>query len=155
MKQYSKVIFVDEDDNSRSATAKIIMRSKFLLRPIIIESRGMVVLFSEPMNQKAEAVLISNGYSVAEHEARQLTKEDMGEDALLLTMEDGQKEKIFSNYGHAANVYTLTEYVKINGDVVPPFGEPLTEYGKCYELLNFLVMGLVTQLNEDIQMEDV
>jgi protein-tyrosine-phosphatase len=101
------------------------------------------------MNQKAEAVLISNGYRVADHEARQLQQEDIGEDILLLTMEDGQKEKIFSNYEHAANVYTLTEYVRISGDVVPPFGEPLTEYGKCYELLNFLVSGLVTQLNEE------
>lgn len=149
MRRYSKLFFVDEDDNSRSAMAKIIMQSKFLLKPMAIESRGLVVLFPEPMNQKAEAVLIGNGYSVAGHEAKPLLQEDINEEALILTMEDSQKEKIWMNYGHALNVYTLTEYVKWQGDVVPLFGEPLTEYGKCYELLEALIAGLAVHLNEE------
>lgn len=69
MKRYNKLIFVDDDDNSRAPMAKIIMRSKYLLGPMEVESRGLVVLFPEPMNQKAEAVLISNGYHVADHVA--------------------------------------------------------------------------------------
>ena len=56
MKRYNKLIFVDDDDNSRAPMAKIIMRSKYLLGPMEVESRGLVVLFPEPMNQKAEAV---------------------------------------------------------------------------------------------------
>lgn len=148
-KRYNKLIFVDEDDNSRATMAKIILQSKFLLRPLIIESRGLVVLFPEPMNQKAEAVLISKGYSASGHEARQLEQEDIGEDVLILTMEDNQKEKIWMNYENAANVYTLTEYIKLQGDLTPLFGEPLTEYGKCYETLEALIAGLVIQLNEE------
>ena len=155
MKRYSKLIFVDEDDNSRSAMAKIIMQSKFLLKSMAIESRGLVVLFPEPLNQKAEAVLIGNGYSVAGHEAKPLRQEDISEEVLILTMEDSQKEKIRINYEYVLNIYTLPEYVKWQGGVVPLFGEPLTEYGKCYELLEALIAGLVVQLNEEsIQADD-
>ncbi|MGI6007552.1 MAG: phosphotyrosine protein phosphatase [Ruminococcus sp.] len=154
MKHYNKLIFVDDDDNSRAPMAKIIMRSKFLLGPLEIESRGLVVLFPEPMNQKAEAVLISNGYSVADHTARQLTQQDIGDDVLILTMEDAQKAKIWENYESARNVHTLTEYIRLRGELSPLYGEPLKEYGKCYEILEKLLDSLVVQLNEEELLSD-
>ena len=129
--------------------AKIIMRSKYLLGPMEVESRGLVVLFPEPMNQKAEAVLISNGYHVVDHVAKQLVQEDIGDDVLILTMEDAQKDKIWENYESAKNVYTLTEYIRLRGELAPLYGEPLKEYGKCYEILEKLLDGLVVQLNEE------
>ena len=149
MKRYNKLIFVDDDDNSRAPMAKIIMRSKYLLGPMEVESRGLVVLFPEPMNQKAEAVLISNGYHVVDHVAKQLVQEDIGDDVLILTMEDAQKDKIWENYESAKNVYTLTEYIRLRGELAPLYGEPLKEYGKCYEILEKLLDGLVVQLNEE------
>ena len=149
MKRYNKLIFVDDDDNSRAPMAKIIMRSKYLLGPMEVESRGLVVLFPEPMNQKAEAVQISNGYHVADHVAKQLVQEDIGDDVLILTMEDAQKDKIWENYESAKNVYTLTEYIRLRGELAPLYGEPLKEYGKCYEILEKLLDGLVVQLNEE------
>ena len=55
---YNKVIFVDSDGTCRSAMIRIIMKSKFLLYPVEFESRGMVVLFPEPLDAKAYAVLL-------------------------------------------------------------------------------------------------
>lgn len=49
---YNKVIFVDSDGTCRSAMIRIIMKSKFLLYPVEFESRGMVVLFPEPLTPK-------------------------------------------------------------------------------------------------------
>ena len=149
MRQFSKIIFLDEDDNSRSAMAKIIARNKFSLESITIESRGLVVLFAEPINQKAAAVLISKGYQVDDHEARQLEQSDIGDDVLILTMEDSQKEKIWMNYENAANVYTLSEYIGRAIDITPLFGEALTEYGKCYEILKIIIgqLGLRVRAN--------
>ena len=51
----------------------------------------MVVLFPEPLNPKAEAVLTSNGYPQPSHIAMQLEQEDINNDVLILTMEDKQK----------------------------------------------------------------
>ena len=63
--RYKKLIFVDTNDNCRAPMAEMILKRKFLTNPLTIESRGMVVLFPEPLNPKAEAVLTSNGYPVA------------------------------------------------------------------------------------------
>lgn len=149
MKQYDRLIFVDSDDTTRAPMAKVIMKSKFLMGNLDIQSRGLVVLFPEPMNQKTEAVLISNGYHTKDHTAAQLMQEDIGERVLILTMEDAQKAKIWGNYENAANVYTIAEFIKQSGDVPPLYGEPLTTYGKCYENLEALVSGVVIQLNEE------
>ena len=53
--RYKKLIFVDTNDNCRAPMAEMILKRKFLTNPLTIESRGMVVLFPEPLNPKAEA----------------------------------------------------------------------------------------------------
>ena len=62
-----------------------------------IECRGLVVLFPEPLNQKAEAVMISNGINWENFTSTQLEDEDFTDDTLVLTMEHSQLEKILKN----------------------------------------------------------
>ncbi|MDD3220143.1 MAG: phosphotyrosine protein phosphatase [Lachnospiraceae bacterium] len=149
MKRYNRLIFVDSDDTCRGPMAKNIMREKHLLNPLEIDSRGLVVLFSEPINQKAEAVLISNGYKSNEHKSQQLVQEDFGDDVLILAMEEQEKDKIWSNFDNVRNLYTLTEYLKINGDVPALYGASLQEYGICCEVIEQLICKLVIKLNEE------
>ena len=52
MKQYDKLIFVSNGDTCRAPSAKFIMKGKFLLEDLEIESRGRVVLFPEPVTRK-------------------------------------------------------------------------------------------------------
>ena len=47
--RYKKLIFVDTNDNCRAPMAEMILKRKFLTNPLTIESRGMVVLFPEPL----------------------------------------------------------------------------------------------------------
>lgn len=149
MARYKRVIFLDRDDTARAPMAEYIMQSKHLLKPMEICSRGLVVLFPEPMNQKAEAVLISNGHRPGEFRARQLLQEDIADDVLILTMEDNQKEKIWMTYANASNVYTLSRYVGLAGDIPPLYGGALTAYGKCYEALDALISRLILKFNEE------
>ena len=139
MKKYDKLIFVDSDDTDRAPMASAIMQKKYLLSPLKVCSRGLVVLFPEPVNQKA----------AKEHAATQLSQEDISGKALLLTMEEAQKEKIWTGYTNALNVYTIAEYTGVSEDVAPLYGAPLTAYGKCYETLESLINRLVIQLNEE------
>ena len=60
--RYKKLIFVDTNDNCRAPMAEMILKRKFLTNPLTIESRGMVVLFPEPLNPKAEAVPAAKSY---------------------------------------------------------------------------------------------
>ena len=136
--RYKKLIFVDTNDNCRAPMAEMILKRKFLTNPLTIESRGMVVLFPEPLNPKAEAVLTSNGYPQPSHIAMQLEQEDINNDVLILTMEDKQKSQIWETYENAPHVYTVKEY-----------GQPLTVYSQCYTELELLMRKLVTRLNEE------
>ena len=54
--EYNKLIFVAQTGTCREAMAAGFMGDFTLRHPLEILSRGLVVQFQEPMNQKAEAV---------------------------------------------------------------------------------------------------
>ena len=148
MKQYDKLIFVSNGDTCRGPMAKLIMKGKFLLEDLEIESRGRVVLFPEPVNQKAEAVMMSHGITMKTHEATQLDDADFKERTLILVMDQILKRKVCEEHSHVENVYLLTEYVGCKEDIINPLGGALADYGECYETLEKLVSKLVVLLNE-------
>ena len=81
------------------------------------------------------------------HVSRQLGPETLVEDTLVLTIEEAEKNKILSEYGTKANVYTLNEFVGSDGEIPNPYGKPLTAYGECYEILRELIKELAEKLN--------
>ena len=96
--EYNKLIFVAQTGTCREAMAAGIMGDFTLRHPLEILSRGLVVQFQEPMNQKAEAVLISNGINMENYVSQQLTEEDLTEDALVITMEEIHRERILEQF---------------------------------------------------------
>lgn len=151
MKKYDKVLFVSSSDTCRGPMAEAIMQHRVLLEDILIDSKGMVVLFPEPVNQKAEEILKQNGLSMSEHEAVQFTKDDFDNRTLILVMEAVQKAKIEEEYRDAVkNLHLLTEYNGSGtGDVASPHGGDLIEYGRCFEVLKREVERAVTVLMEE------
>ena len=133
---------MDADDTARAPMAKAILQSKELPWPMEIGSRGLVVLFPQPVNQKVEAVLARNGLSAKDHTTTPLTAEDINDDTLLLVMEDSQREKIREDFPDVP-------FLRLAGDIPALYGEPLTEYGKCYEALEFLIEGVLARLKEE------
>lgn len=149
MKQYKKITVVGQSGTGRSAMAEAVMKEYTFKNPVTIQCRGMVVLFPEPMNQKAEAVLISNGINVEEHMSVQLTEEDFAPDNLILVMEESQQNKILENYENAQNVHVLTQLVGDELEIMDPYGGNLQAYGLCYETMNKSIKKLVEQMNEE------
>ena len=147
--RYKKLIFVDTNDNCRAPMAELILKRKFLTNPLSIDSRGLVVLFPEPLTPKAEEVLNNNGYPAPVHVAQQLEQDDITQDVLILTMEDKQKSEIWETFENAAHVYTLKEYVGENGDIPPLYGQPISVYSQCYKEMELLIRKLVVRLNEE------
>lgn len=149
MKKYDKLIFVSGSDTATSPMAEAILASKYLLEDILIDSKGLVVLFPEPINPKAEAVLAQNGLSMKEHTSEPLINEDFDERTLVLTMDHAQKDKILVDYEGVKNLYVLTEYIKEFGEVEDPYGGDLNVYGRCFDRLKELITKLVIVLNEE------
>lgn len=150
MKEYNRIMFVCGSDTCRAPMAAGILAEYNLKRPIEILSRGLVVLFPEPLNQKAEAVMISNGINMEGFMSKQLTEEELTDDTLVLLMERTQMEKLFEKFENAnpENVYVLTELVGDELEIIDPYGGTLQAYGLCYETLRKSILKLVNLLNK-------
>lgn len=150
MKEYKRIVFVAESGTCRAPMAAGILEEYTLKKPVEILSRGMVVLFPEPLNQKAEAVMISNGINMERYMSVQLTEEDFTEDTLVLVMERRQLEKVMDKYENAnpENVFVLTELVGEELEILDPYGGTLQAYGLCYETMRKTIKKLVNLLNE-------
>lgn len=144
-----KILFVSKSDSNRGPMAAELLRNQPLLQEYEIGSRGLVVLFPEPANPKAEAIMMSQKMTLKNHTAKALSQEDVNEETLVLTMEESQKWKIATEYEHIKNVYTLGEYVGNEIEILAPYGQPLSEYGGSYELLKKSIIKLAEKLNKE------
>ena len=147
---YNRIVFVAESGDCREPMAAAILKDIGLRFPAEILARGLVVLFPEPINQKAEAVMISNGLPVEGYMSSPLTKEDLEGNTLVLTMEEKQRQKVLEMFDGAESkdVYVLTEFVGDELEIVNPYGGTLQMYGLCYETLLSSVRKLANILNE-------
>jgi protein-tyrosine-phosphatase len=150
LKRYDKLIFVSNSDTAEGPMAEAILESKYLLEELLITSKGVVVLFPEPINPKAEAVLVSNGLTMKDHMSDPLVPEDFDDRTLILTLSESVKQKVQKEVApeHAV-IYTLYEYIGEDREITDPYGGALADYGQCFEELEALIKKLVVQLNEE------
>ncbi len=151
MKKYDRLIFISKGDTVEGPMAEAILQSKFLLEELEVSSRGLVVLFPEPINQKAEAILASHGLTEKDHMSEPLVEEDFNDRTLLLTMSEELRQDVLEAFPSAPkeSVQTLSTYVQEPDSLINPYGGSLADYGECYEELETLISKLVVQLNEE------
>ena len=154
LQKYRRVLFVSSGDTCRGPMAAELLRQQNLQQEYQVDSRGMVVLFPEPANQKAEAIMRSQQMTLAKHVSTQFTEADLDDDTLVLTFEEAQKWKIVSDYEKVKNVYTLGEYIDDDRSVFSAHGQPLVVYGENFELLRDLINKLARKLNEEAKEYD-
>lgn len=149
MEKLERIIFVARSGGCQEPMAMGILKDIGLKYEVEVLARGLVVAFPEPMNGKAEAVLISNGIHIDNFTSKQLSNEDITENTLILTMEQGQRKKVLENFKntHIENVYVLTDFVGEELEIVDPYGGSLQSYGLCYEMLRKSIKKLVKILN--------
>lgn len=145
--KYRRIVFVSEADTCLGPMAAEILRQRELLKEYVIDSRGMVVLFPEPVNPKAEAIMKSVNMSMEGHQATAFSEAETEGDILILTMNHEQKKRLSEKYPNLNNLYTFTEFVGEEEEIEDPYGKPLVAYGKIYEKISKLIDKLTDLLN--------
>lgn len=147
---WDKVVFVCKSDTCRAPMAAALLRECSLKREIEILSRGLVVLFPEPLNQKASAVLISNGINLEGYMSEQLVAEDVDDHTLVLVMEEKHIPQVLAIIGEdkLEQVQVLTTLVGEELEIMDPYGAPLPSYGLCFESLSKTIKKFAAWLNE-------
>ena len=148
-----RVIFVDEHDTCRAPMAAAQLRACPMKRPVEILSRGLVVLFPGPLNQKAQAVLIGNGLSVEKFSSTPFDLSELTEQTLVLTMDRRLREKVLKKTGDQFPerlVWVLNEYVGEELEIMDPYGATLPAYGVLFESLNVTIRKLAEKINQEV-----
>jgi len=128
--------------------AKAIYMSMEENRDIEVLSRGLAVLFSEPINPKVEAVLNNHNIAIEDSETVQLQDSDLDEHTLVLTMSEHMKQTVLNEYDNVCDVYSITEFVGQMGEVLDPCGGNIAEYESCYGELSKLVKKTIYKMDE-------
>lgn len=149
MAKYKKLIFVCTGNTCRSPMAEVIFKNLDQESEVKLLSRGLVVLFGEPINPKAEVVLKKHDLEIYNHISKGLKESDVEDGTLILTMTEAHKRRIMDAYPGFGDVYTIKEFAGETGDVVDPYGGTLVEYEECYIELARLAKKTVYKLYEE------
>lgn len=148
--RYEKVIFCSKDCTYRAPVAAEVLKKTLLeksqLTEMLVEAKGMTVMFPEPVNGKAVAIGKSRGYDLESYIAMQITGDDLSIDNLVLVMTVADKKKLYNEYTNAINVYTISEFVGETRDIEMPFGLSLADYGENFKQLENLIEKLADKL---------
>ena len=152
MPKYQRIIFLDEENTRLSPLTAALFKRKLRQagkESLHVSSRGTVVLFPEPVNQKIVEVAKQYHIDLSSYTAREIKETDFSGQTLVLTMDNATKSKTYSRYTSASNVFTLKEFLGSSGDLKLPLGGTVDEYKTVMDIVSGLLDNLVKKLFAD------
>ena len=149
MLKYKRIIFLDEENTRLSPLTAALFKRKVRqagMDGLTVLSRGTVVLFPEPVNQKILEVAKTYEIDLSAYAARQLKENDFTDQTLVLTMDNASKMKAYARFASAGSVFTLKEFLGSSGDLKRPLGGTVEEYKTVMDIVSGLLDSLVKKL---------
>ena len=151
MNRVTRIIFAVGEGLSRGPMAAALFGELYDNKDIEVLSRGIHVAFEEPLNPKAEVVMIGNGMDITGITAKPLMDYEITDRTMIFTMGKKDREEILENFESAGeeNVRILSEYVGDELEIMDPYGGTLQSYGLCFELIKTTVEKLISLIETD------
>lgn len=139
MNNYNSIIIVGTNNTSRSFMAEVVFHQlckEHEMEDVEVISRGLVVLFPEPVHPMAAEVVGEAGYLIKDFWASKLTAEEVEKADLLLTITADEKERLLADFSGELTgkdiVFTLSEFAGENGGIPNPYGKEKDDYINCF-----------------------
>ncbi|MBS4008637.1 MAG: low molecular weight protein arginine phosphatase [Clostridium sp.] len=146
------LLFVCTGNTCRSPLAKILTESALKAAGVYVwevDSAGLAAYPGITASAEAGFVAREIGLDLTPHRAKPLSAEILAKAELVLVMTAGHKTALLSGAGeYAEKIYTVKEYLAMEGDVLDPFGGGLASYRQTLRELQKLVNLLVEKLQE-------
>lgn len=128
-----QILFVCTGNTCRSAMCEGIFKSLVELSNIKVLSAGINACNGDKANENAIEALNEMGIDISNHTAKLLTKGDVLDSDLIITMTSMHKSIIISNCPNAKDkVFTIYEYAGCgDGQVTDPYGMSIDVYKNC------------------------
>ncbi|MFW0861701.1 MAG: low molecular weight protein arginine phosphatase [Dethiobacter sp.] len=144
------LLFVCTGNTCRSPLAKVLTEAALKVAGVSgweVVSAGLAAHPGVPASFEAGVVAREIGLDLTLHRAKPLSTELLAKAELVLVMTTGHKTAVLSGAGgYVDKIYTVKEYVAMEGDVADPFGCGLASYRQTAEELHNLANLLVQKL---------
>lgn len=145
------ILFVCTGNTCRSCMAEAIFNKLCDKEGITSFSAGLCV-FPES-KASVNSVKVLNNYlkvDIIDRSAVQITEELIEKSNLILTMSQSIKRALIHTFSNSKDkVFSLNEYVDVQGEIVDPYGEDIAIYENTYRMLEKLIILLIAKLKGD------
>lgn len=147
-----KILFVCKGNTCRSPIAESIFNEKCEMEGVKAISAGIsVVPFSVTSKNSSQVVFENLGTDISKRYAVQITADIINSCDLILTMTQYMRDFLKQSFCEKSEcIYTLSDFVGAEGDVMDPYGGDIFLYKETYKDLEKKIDMLLTKLKEDM-----
>jgi len=147
-----KILFVCTGNTCRSSMAEALARKLLTGRSgdkcdVHFFSAGVAAFPEDRASREAVQAMSEMGINLQHHRATRLSRDNVLEADLILTMTRGHLDHVKNLFPQfAAKVFTLAEYADSIGDVPDPIGQSLEGYHRCARKIEELITRILDKL---------
>jgi protein-tyrosine phosphatase len=132
---FNRILVLCVGNICRSPTAEYILRQHINSKEITVSSAGLAALHGEPVNESAKKVALEYGIDMSTHIAQQVNSKMIYENEVILVMQQGHLEDVYSRYPEVrGKVFLLGKWLD-NVEISDPYRKSDEAFIHVYNLI--------------------